>query len=145
MNTDGSDLFVVNTVSVVRGADMTTGQTAHAERLRLLSREIGGSLCEDDHQALAAGAAALDEVATLRANEGEQLRSLSDALSGGNAATWDEVIDAAATLRARVQQLELALRAVFNSAVPHPEHHKAMTKAWAIARAALGTTLPVQL
>jgi len=48
------------------------------------------------------------------------------------------------TLRARVQQLEQALRAVLNSAVPHPEHHKAMTKAWAIARAALGTTLPVQ-
>lgn len=34
-------------------------------------------------------------LASVAANEGERLRSLSDALTGGNAATWDEVLDAA--------------------------------------------------
>jgi len=85
---------------------MTTGQPADAELLR----EFGATEHNQLGNAAEAGAVALDEVATLRANEGEQLRSLSDALSGGNAATWDEVIDAAATLRARVAQLEQALR-----------------------------------
>ena len=43
------------------------------------------------------------QIATLRENEGTMLRKLSDALSGGNAGTWDEIVHAA-------EQAEAALR-----------------------------------
>lgn len=39
-------------------------------------------------------------------NEGKLLRSLSDTLTNGNAATWDEVVDAASRLTARVAEVE---------------------------------------
>jgi hypothetical protein len=94
----------------VSHAKLLRNAAAHAKIGAEMAEERGDGFDEvfhlERHEAFSAGAAALDEVATLRANEGEQLRSLSDALSGGNAATWDEVSDAAATLRAERDTLQ---------------------------------------
>lgn len=62
----------------------TTDALAHEERYRELRAELES---------------ALDRIHALRDNEAILLRQLSDALTGGNASTWDEVLHAA-TVRA---------------------------------------------
>lgn len=51
------------------------------------------------------------EVTRLRENEGLLFRPLSNALTGGNASQWDEIIHAAETRQAKVSALQAQLHA----------------------------------
>jgi len=108
---------------------MTTGQAAHAERLREAANEYRATMeamrvvmsAEDESFMLArilacqAGAAALDELATLRAErdarftQSQLVEAVQAALVSGGADVRSYVLDND-TLLARVQQLEQALR-----------------------------------
>jgi hypothetical protein len=83
---------------------MTTVQAAHAARLR----ECSHLNCPMDRAALLAGAAALDEVATLRA-ERDEARADCKSFWKLRAGLAERQLE---TLRARVAQLEAALRTI---------------------------------
>jgi hypothetical protein len=93
---------------------------------------------ETDAAMLRYAASLAREVETLRANEGVAARTLSDVLSGGNAATWDEIFDAAKRLTAENQRLkddrERAFRAGFadglESVDKFGEQHDTADEAW---------------